>query len=214
MSGNPRANNWSGGGKKAAKVAAVQEQVNTESLGQLRNTVLGITQYLYQLEQKMDRLSGTTRAADYRSRALSELLASSGVTQSSVNEKIIQLQEQDFNQNSLIDDQQKGLEQLASGTPAALGNTVITTIRMFKGGVEVQDERVVRSKVELGKNVIFNPEFDNNIVGMTVGESKRVSLNLGNGAIDESEITLLGLSAPKAAEETPSTEQSQEQGQS
>ena len=210
MSGNPRANNWSGGGKKAAKVAAVQEQVNTESLGQLRNTVLGITQYLYQLEQKMDRLSGTTRAADYRSRALSELLAANGVTQASVNEKIIQLQEQDFNQNSLIDDQQKGLEQLAPGTAAVLGNTVITTIRMFKGGVEVQDERVVRSKVELGKNVIFNPEFDNNIVGMTVGESKRVSLNLGNGAIDESEITLLGLSALKVAEETKSMEQSQE----
>lgn len=205
MSGNSRANQWSGNGKKQSKEAVAQEQLNAEALGGLRQMVFQMYQSLVGVESRLDRVQGTARAADYRARALERLLANDQISKETVGATIVTLQEEDFEQNSALDDAQKNLEN-ATG-PATNGLTAITTIRMFKNGKELTDERVVRSKIVLGEGKIFRPEFDNEIIGMNVGQARIVADPLGNGSIDEAEITLLGLRQVKAA---PTTGASQE----
>jgi len=216
MNGNVKAERYK---KRHQKQVAAQTEVNTDQLNSNKRIIAGLAMKLYEMEQKVQRMSkrleraeATARYADYRSSALSTLLQASGTySEESILNEIESLQIKDFETNSSLDDQQNNLEDAGNG-PAENGQQAILTLKLLKDGKELITERVVRSKIELGKNEML-PGIDEALVGMNVGESKRVPLDL-QGKTDEAEITLLGLRKAKpapAADAAAPAENSQQQ---
>jgi len=195
MSKNPWAQQASGKDKLRQKVSAVAQQnaQSIQALAQVQQMVYGLSYKLFDLEQKLTQAENVAKVADYRSQALSNVLAkaSIGFTDDTISNEIISLQEKDFDTNSAADDVRRGLENADTET-AANDLHAITTISVFKDGVELKDERIVRSKVEIGKAELFNGDLDAALVGLKVGDSKDFPLVIGN-RIDTARVTLLGL---------------------
>jgi hypothetical protein len=202
--------------KRQAKVAGAQADMNANKLDGQQRMITGIAMKVYELETKLNRLTqrlsgaeATARYADYRSSALTTLLQNSGTySEAAVLNEIEVLQVKDFEANSEVDDQRNNLEVFNGA--AETGLQAIVSLKFFKDGSELHTERVVRSKMELGKNEIL-PGVDEAVTGLTPGQTKRIAIDL-QGKTDEMEITLLGLRKQRPVAETAvDDEQSAEQ---
>ena len=185
--------------KFSTKTALKELMENTDQyqneLNTLKQAMMGIYQKLYQLENASQNARRADNLLDFRTRAITNLLGRLGVSDADVKAEVFTLQVQQFERDSAEDDKKRNL--VPANGPAQKGQFAITTIRLFKDGVEVEDERVVRSKVELGK-AEFLPEVDEAIYGMQIGDTKTFPLKLG-AVVDSAELTLLSL-ADKAPE--------------
>ena len=130
------------------------------------------------------------KAAGFDNLAIARLLEKVGITQDQIEEVSNEVLIENFNAESEADDKVRGLE-VVEGRPAQKGDFAIFSLKLFKDGVELKDQEVPRGKVELGAYEKF-PEFDDNLVGMTIGEVKKVELNLMDST-DHGEFHLLGL---------------------
>lgn len=180
--------------KKKTPKTALKELVENKDNQQnqiqmLRQGLMDIYQKLYQIESSIQSGQRINSALDFRTRAIIALLQKVSITDQEVKEQIEALQVEQFNRDSEDDDKKRGLVDHQG--PAENGHFAITTIRIFKDGEEVDSEKIVRSKVELGKAELL-PEVDAAVVGMQVGETKRFPLNLQDRS-DTAELTLLSL---------------------
>jgi FKBP-type peptidyl-prolyl cis-trans isomerase (trigger factor) len=188
--------------KRVLQDLAVNKENQQNQIQQLQKTVMGVFQKMFQIEQRTNSSSRIENVLDFRTRAVVEILKEKlGITDEQIKNKIFDLQVEQFTTESAADDVERNLEE-ADGA-VENGMFAISTIKVFKDGVEVEQQRVVRSKVEVGK-AEFLPEIDSALVGMKVGETKTIDLNL-QGQTDKAEITVLGLrkhkvEAPKAEE--------------
>lgn len=201
--------------KRDVKEVHLNSEKQQTNINQLFRLILGLTNRLFQLEQKLLPLLPVAKAADWRSLAimkmLSETVDSNGnvlITEDAISNKIESLETEFFDKENLLDDQKRGL-LIADEDVAADGHFVIATINIFKDGKELPEERVVRTKLELGAHELF-PELDDAIRGMKVGEIKKFPLDL-QGRTDTAELKLLGLRNPKPKEEPQNAPDSPEQ---
>lgn len=179
--------------KRNSKLAAAQQQSNADSINMLRQALSGIYQKMFELQNKLEGLTGSAKAADWRSLAIMKLLSKAGISEDEITAKAEELQVSAFEKESDLDDEAKGLEP-HDGT-AENGLTAIAQIKLFKDGVELPESQVVRSKFELGKSELL-PEIDEAVIGMKPGEKKKIPLAL-SGKTDEAEISLISLRKPK-----------------
>jgi FKBP-type peptidyl-prolyl cis-trans isomerase (trigger factor) len=179
--------------KRNSKLAAAQQQSNADSINMLRQALSGIYQKMFELQNKLEGLTGSAKAADWRSLAIMKLLSKAGISEDEITAKAEELQVSAFEKESDLDDEAKGLES-HDGT-AENGLTAIAQIKLFKDGVELPESQVVRSKFELGKSELL-PEIDEAVIGMKPGEKKKIPLAL-SGKTDEAEISLISLRKPK-----------------
>ena len=180
---------------KFAKKTALKELMeNKESqqnqIQSLRQAVMAMYQKVYQLDSAIQTSQRVGSALDFRTRALAQLLERAGITEQDIKTKVEELQVDQFERDSAEDDKRRNL--VSAEGPAQNGHFVTTSIRLFKDGAEVENERIVRSKVELGKAELL-PEVDQAVLGMNVGETKKFDLNL-QGRTDSAELTLLTIS--------------------
>lgn len=205
--------------KSKMKQMAMQTEENVATVQQGQRILMGLAQKMYELDvalhstkARLEKAEAMARYADYRSTALSNLLQAAGnFSEEVLLNEIELLQVKDFDYNSKVDDERSGLEDAGQG-PAANGMHAIFVMKIFKGGKELLSERVVRAKSELGnekdaKNML--PGVHDALVGMNVGESKRMPMDL-QGQTDEAEITLLGLRKPVPQAETPENQSSEQ----
>jgi len=181
--------------KKKTPKTALKELVENKDNQQnqiqmLRQSLVDVYQKLYQIESSVQTGQRISGALDFRTRAIVALLQKVSITEQQVKEQIEALQVEQFNRDSDEDDKKRGLVDELNEA-AKSGHFAITTIRIFKNGEEVDSEKIVRSKVELGKEELL-PEIDNAVIGMKVGETKKFPLNL-QGRSDTAELTLLSL---------------------
>lgn len=184
------------------KLNALGEQQKQQGL-QVQQMLMSLSMKLFKMDQQLQSLSQAAtiaKVADWRSLALQKLLADKGITEDMVVAKVMELQEAHFEEQSAADDKERNLVAPAPETAAEKGMYAITTIKLYKDGKELDTQRVVRSKVAIGKKELVE-ELDNSLLGMKAGETKRFALNLGDKT-DEAEVTLLGLrvEGPKPAE--------------
>lgn len=184
--------------KKSIRELVANSDSQESQLKQLQQAVVAVYQKLFQVEKTSQNQRRIDDVLDLRTRAVMSLLEKVGITESDIKAKINDLQVENFDRQSAEDDKRRNLEP-AEG-PAEKGHIATTTILVYKDGVEVEDERVVRSKVELGK-AEFLQEVDDAVIGMQVGETKEFPLSL-QGKTDTAKLTLLALSKAKT-EETP-----------
>jgi len=191
--------------------AAVQKsEANQSAIAQLQQMVLGMSYKLYELETKLQRAENVARVADTRSTALQNLVSKAGISQEDVMAEIMSIQANDFEEASAADDAKRGLEKVEdANATAAIGQHAIMTLSFFKDGSEIIEERIVRSKIELGKKELLGELLDDAVIGMKVGESKEISLDIA-GKIDTAKVTLLGLRNAPAAEAAPAEGQAAE----
>lgn len=198
---NSRANEFR---KRNVKQSQAQTEANTDMLTQIQQLIYSMSYKQFETENKLKRLENAARIADYRSLALAKLLENQGISEEVVTGKIMELQAEDFDQNSLVDDSQRNLT-VVSDRAAQQGDIVITSIRLFKGDKELTEEKIVRSKIELGKKEIFDGAVDDAVVGLFIGLEKTFDLKIGD-KVDRATVTLLGIreaKAPTQAETTP-----------
>ncbi len=177
--------------KRDVKALGLQADQNHTALQQMQQLVMGLSLKTFELETKLRHAENVARLCEYRTRAIVGLMeGGQPVGEKSVIRRIMQFQEEEFEKGSALDDQQRNLEVVTSET-AQSGMIAITTIRLFKDGAELEDERVVRSKIELGRNELFKG-LDEAIIGLQIGESKSFPLNIQDKT-DSAEVTLLGL---------------------
>lgn len=197
--------------KRQLKTIGAQSDQNTSALKNLQQMAYSLAMKVFQMENDIrqlrnqaDRATSIAKASEYRSLALSKLLTEKVVDEQILNIEIEQMQIEDFEENSRADDARRGL-QAVDDQVAEKGLFAILTVRFFKSGEELKKEKIVRSKIEIGKEELFQG-VDASVVGLKVGESRRFPLNIEN-QVDEAEVTLLGLrkAPPKAepAETTP-----------
>ena len=201
MSGNQWANQYgqkSNTTKQAARKAVDVGNQNTQALQQIQQMVFGMSYKMYELEQKLQRADQVARIADTRSMALQKLVSKAGISEAEVMAEVMNIQEIDFDIASKSDDATRGLTDAGADAAATTGQAAITTISFFKDGVEVTDERIVRSKIELGKKELLNGLLDDVITGMKVGDTKDFEFTLTN-KINSGKVTLLGLRNPAPA---------------
>lgn len=192
--------------KRNAKLAAAQQQSNADNINMLRQALSGLYQKLFEVQGKLESLTGSAKAADWRSLAIMKLLNKAGISEDEVTAKAEELQVNAFEKESNLDDEARGLES-HDGT-AENGITAIAQIKVFKDGVEIPESQVVRSKFEIGKAELL-PEIDQAVLGMKTGEKKRFPLSL-SGKTDEGEIILVGLRRSRASVNQESAESSGE----
>jgi hypothetical protein len=185
------------------KQAALQANANLEILQRLQQMIYGMSYKLFQLEQEFNSTKAQARVADYRSLATANLLKTGGTfSERQLIEAIFELQAKDFEEQSARDDQEKNLE-VVTDQAASNDQHAITTVRLFKDGKEIEDQRIVRSKVVLGRNELF-AGFDEQVLGMTLGETKRFKTDKFPH-FDEAEVTLLGLRKARPQPEPSAT---------
>ncbi|NBP02991.1 MAG: hypothetical protein EBU90_23340 [Proteobacteria bacterium] len=173
---------------------ALQKEADSKST--LQQGFIGLAQEVFSQKTQINRLLSEMRnlrskadAAHYLSRALNNLMPSK-IPQDQVLGEIERLQVEDFNEASKEDDTARNLVD-ASDETAQNGLHAIIQMNTFKDGKEIVDERMVRSKIEIGKVELLQ-EIDELLVGMKVGERKRFPLNI-QGKTDEAEVVLIGL---------------------
>jgi hypothetical protein len=185
--------------KKTPKTALKELVENKDSqqnqIQGLRQALIAVYQKLYQMDAAIQSGQRVSSALDFRTRAMMALLEKTGITESEIKTQVEQLQVEQFNRDSEEDDKKRSL--VPADGPAENGHFATTTINLYKDGVEVENERIVRSKVELGKSELL-PEVDAAVLGMSVGDTKEFPLDL-QGRTDTAKITLLAL---KKKEET------------
>lgn len=186
--------------KRNSKLAAAQQQSNAENINMLRQALSGLYQKLFEIQGKVESLTGSAKAADWRSLAIMKLLNKVGISEDDVTAKAEELQVNAFDKESALDDEAKNLE-VHDGV-AENGITAIAQIKVYKDGTEIPESQVVRSKFELGKSELL-PEIDQAVLGMKAGERKRFPLSLA-GKTDEGEVILISLRRQKSS--TASTE--------
>lgn len=179
--------------KRSGKIAAAQQQSNTESINMLRQALSGLYQKLFEVQGKLESLTGSAKAADWRSLAIMKLLSKAGISEDEVTAKAEELQVAAFDKESDLDDEAKNLETYDG--VAENGITAIAQIKVYKDGVEIPESQVVRSKFELGKSELL-PEIDQAVLGMKAGDRKRFPLSL-SGKTDEGEVILISLRSQK-----------------
>jgi hypothetical protein len=201
------------------KQAAVQSEQALEKAGQIESLVNGLFMAsarmfarVKELEQRVGFAVEGLKMVDFRSlaiiRVLTEHFDSNGVlTKEKFEQFATELQIAEFERESAQDDKDNQLEN-ADAEVAINSFRAIFTLRFFKDGVEDLSKRLVRSKIELGKNEIGFPEIDTAILGMKVGETKTAKLQARSGEA-EVEITLLGLRKPTKVEAPAPTAESQ-----
>lgn len=171
---------------------------NTQALQKM---ILNLAARLYRLERKVNEdYFAKARIADWRSLAIMKLMDEQsveallkgfpGITEKMIVEKAEQLQVEDFEKDSLEQDRVKNLIP-CDEEPAANGHYAIGTMKVFKEGKELEEQRIVRTKFEIGLAEHF-PEVDEAVRGLKVGESRRFKLSLQNKT-DEAEFFLTGL---------------------
>jgi hypothetical protein len=203
--------------KRSQKEAVLNQQKQGQDIQQMFKMLLGLASRLYAAERRMNALFPTAKIADWRSLAIMKLLdeeahkiqpAQLNITEARVIAKAEQLQVETFEADSAEDDIARKLEPVSSEASAAKGMFAVATMKLYNKGQELEEQRVVRTKIEIGMAELF-PELDEVVVGMKVGESKRFPFSL-QGKTDEAEVTLLGLrKKPEPVE--PAKEGSNEQ---
>lgn len=192
--------------KSQLKQMAMQSQSNAEQVGQQRQLVVALAQRLFEMDQtlnlmkaRLSRAEATARYADYRTTALVRILQGAGnFTEEQILNEIEALQVKDFDHNSAVEDAKLNLEDAGQG-PAENNQHAIYSVKLYKNGTELAAERIVRAKGQLGNpddSRATLPGVFDAIVGMNVGESKRIPMDL-QGQTDQAEITLLGLRKAK-----------------
>lgn len=158
---------------------------------------MALAQKVFELEKKLNdqaedikRIKKTADHAGWRARALAQLAPKFGIEESLLEDTIAALQNLDYDSLSDADDKNRNLEIITEGE-AQNGMIAVRAFKFFKGGNELRNERLNRSKAELGQNQVVNG-VDELTVGMKIGETKRAPLEL-QGITDEVEITLIGL---------------------
>lgn len=193
----------SGGDKLKATARAALS--NTQNLQKM---ILNLAARLYRLERRVNEdYFAKARIADWRSLAIMKLMDEQsvealqkgfpGITEEMVIQKAEQLQTEDFEKDSAEQDRVKGLVVCDDET-AANGHYAIGTMKVFKDGVELEEQRIVRTKFEVGLAEHF-PEVDEAVRGLKVGESRRFKLALQNKT-DEAEFFLTGLRKKKESD--------------
>lgn len=200
---NDKMNNYRGRSVKEANmnIDQHQEMLNKQekNISTMFQLILGISKRVFDMERKINSVIPVARASDWRSLALIETLHTRAThgedlpTKEEIAHMAELLQIIHFDKESAEDDLRNGLETV-NDEVAAPGLFAIATINLFKGGIELPEERVVRTKIELGAHELF-PELDDAIIGMKVGEKKKFPLDI-QGRTDFAEITLMALKKP------------------
>lgn len=199
--------------KRQLKTIGAQSDQNTSALKNLQQMAYSLAMRVFQMENdlrqlrnQVDRATSISKASEYRSLALSKLLTEKIVDEQALNAEIERMQIEDFEENSRVDDSRRSL-QAVDDQVAENGLFAVTTLRFYKTGEELKKEKIVRSKIELGKEELFQG-VDAAVIGLKVGESRRFPLNIEN-QVDEAEVTLLGLrkAPPKPEPATTTPEQ-------
>ncbi len=158
-----------------------QTSVNTDMLEQLGQLVVPMSMKVFELEKRLESLSrqlqdtkATAKIAEYKAQALQNLSEHSSKT---VRAEIVKLQKKDFQIQSDADDRIKGLTN--SDGPATLGQVAIVSGKVSKDGIELEDEEIIGSKPEIGKDELFRG-IDEAIVGMNVNETKLVTFTVND----------------------------------
>jgi hypothetical protein len=196
--------------KTAMKELLENKDAQQNQLHSLKQAIMAIYQKLYQMDSAIQGNQRVSSALDFRSRAIVSLLEKVGISEKEIKDQVQELQVEQFDRDSAEDDKKRNL--VPSEGPAASGQYATTTIRVFKDGLEVESERIVRSKVQLGK-AEFLPEVDEAVLGMNVGETKSFPLNLQERT-DTAEVTLLSLKEEAKAPEATTTTDGSENGNS
>lgn len=206
---NPKAQQFSK--KTAIKQEQAQSEVNRQALQSLQQMAYSLFYQVYGMASRVEALEKEANQSRVRTKALTSLLSRSGVTQDEVKETVDSIIVEEFEKNSSDDDKVKSLS-VVSNEAAQVGMSAILSIRVFKDGLELVDQQVLRSKVELGKGEIA-ADVENAVVGMTIGETKRIEMKIEDKT-DSAQITLLGLRKPPAATqaEAPVSEASNQNG--
>lgn len=171
---------------------------NTQNLQKI---IMNLAARLFKLERRVNEdYFAKARIADWRSLAIMKLMDEQAVealrkgfpaiTEKMVIEKAEQLQIEDFEKDSSEQDKIKNLV-VCDDEVASNGHHAIGTMKVFKDGAELEEQRIIRTKFEIGLAEHF-PEVDEAVRGLKVGESRRFKLSL-QGKTDEAEFFLTGL---------------------
>lgn len=215
---NPKAEQYK---KRQAKEVSFQTEANTDQLGKNQQMITALAIKMYSmgqevilLKKRLDRADAIARYADYRSSALSNLLRASGTySESDVLNQIEALQTNDFDLNSAAEDEKKNLTSVTTSA-AADGMYAIFSVKIFMNGDELISEKIIRSKLLLGDEEDMKqtlPGIHEAILGMNVGETKRIPMNLQDKT-DEAEISLLGLRTQTVIQTEQGTSDEQSNG--
>lgn len=181
---------------RAKKEALAQEADKPSSdVQHLFKMILGLSQRLFNLERRLNIVFPIAKIADWRSMALMKLMSEgTPVTEDAVCRRAEELELVNFDLENIEDDKKRGLVSDNEAT-ADKDHFAIAHLKIYKDNRELEDQQVVRTKIQLGRNELF-PELDDAIIGMKVGEQKRFKLDL-LGQSDEAEVFLLGLRKTK-----------------
>lgn len=192
--GNKRAIEFRG---RKNKLDHLNSQKANQELAYLTSLYLGLAKRVFDMEKRMRLVFPMARGADYRSLAMMRIFESKfGVTREEVARVSNEVMVEDFDEQDSKDDLLKNLEPVLDAKAEA-GLHAVINLKIFKNGVELMEEEVPRSKIELGKNELF-PELDAAILGMSPGESKTFPLSIA-GQSDNATVTLIALKKAKAA---------------
>jgi hypothetical protein len=187
------------------KEAAANQVKGLNDHNYLLKVILGLANRVKQLEDRLNSVTPTAKIADWRSMATVKLLELKNVV---TFDEVVKLAEEleitNFEQDSAEEDLRKGLLSVFPDTQAEVGHFGTFTLDVFKDDKELEFQKVVRAKVQIGKNELFH-ELDDALVGMKVGEVKSFPLNL-MGQTDTAKITLLGLKKKLETDSNPPNE--------
>jgi hypothetical protein len=169
-------------------------EFTAERLSRIEQIIYGLAAKTMRMEKKLNSSLAKIGLSYWRTLALMDVLAEEDKDSDffkKIAERAETIQIKDFDDLSRIEDLEKKLLEVDADTVAENGMFAIFAVKCFKDKKEIETERIVRGKTELGRNEVW-PELDENILGLKVGETKTFPLNLV-GQTDEASVTLLGL---------------------
>jgi hypothetical protein len=198
------------GRREFTKKDAKEQQANFEILSQRLETattlLFGLSKRVFEMDKKLRQVTREANAAQWRSAALVEI--ETPEIKAMIAKKAEELQIKDFEQDAAEFDKLNNL--IPAQSAAENGFFATVSMEYFKDGQKLEEQKTVRSKIHLGQHELF-PELDAQIVGMSVGETKKFPLNL-MGLTDEVEVHLIDLKKPQPKEE-PKNEPAKTEGQ-
>ena len=187
--------------KREIQEAAIQSQVNLKALDQLRQIVQALSVTSIEQTQRVGVVTDLAKRANQRSLDLiyqvQALIELAGLSSESVDKRALALRESDTEKYNDEQDRAGGWIAANSDAKAESGMTAIVSIALYQNGKELVDDRIVKARIEIGKGELL-AEIDQAILGLVVGESKRVTVKLGERTTD-AEVKLLGLRAKAVA---------------
>jgi|GEM_PF-4746282 len=203
MSGNKKAIEFRNRKKKLEQINEVDVSQRVKdieaSLHQILAMVIGLNKRIVDMEKSNRIMYPAALDGEYRSHSIAKVISRLGVTEKEIEEQMKNMYAEDFEKGDPNDDLLRGLEPVSDGAVAADGMFSVLNLKMYKNGKEIPEGEVVRRKLEMGKQEVF-PELDALIVGMKVGEVKRVPFVIANDS-DEMEISLLKLRQKKVTKD-------------